>query len=368
MRVTRVRVRDFRCYAEAEAELGPAITVIHGRNGAGKTNLLDAVYLGATGRSSRTTSDRELVRFGERVARVELHGEAEDGAHVLAAGLEPGERRRLTADGVEVPRLTDVAVRPLASVFLPDRLEIVKGAPALRRNHLDQLVTGLWPARSAPRREYAAALAQRNALLARVRAGASGRESIRAWDAQLARLGVEVMGNRAAAIEAVAAGFTELAAELGLDGESRIAYRPRSKAASAPELEAELAERLDSDLARGFTEHGPHRDEATIKRDGRELKTYGSQGEQRLALLALLLAERAALAATRGRPPLMLLDDVMSELDATRRERLVEILRAVGGQSVITTTDLGHVPGVESAEVARIAVAGGSILEEAVAA
>lgn len=368
MLVTRVKLRDFRCYEGAEVALGPAITVIHGCNGAGKTNLLDAIYLGCTGRSSRTNADRELVRFDAAVARVELHGEAEDGPHELTVGLDPGERRRLAADGVTVARLTDVAVRPLTSVFLPDRLEIVKGAPALRRNHLDQLVTGLWPARSGPRRDYASALAQRNALLARVRVGATDRGSLETWDAQLAGHGIEVMTHRASAIEAIAEGFTAVAAELGVDGEAQIAYRPRSKATSAEALAAELAERVDSDLARGFTGHGPHRDDVAIKRDGRDLRTYGSQGEQRLALLALLLSERAALAETRGRPPLMLLDDVMSELDESRRRRLVEILASVGGQSVITTTDLAHVPGGDEPGVARVAVAAGSILQEAVAA
>jgi DNA replication and repair protein RecF len=368
VRLTRIRLRDFRCYETAETELGAGITVIHGRNGAGKTNLLDAIYLGCTGRSSRTNSDRELVRFGAPVARVELHGVSDDGPHELAVGLEPGERRRLTADGVGVARLTDVAVRPLASVFLPDRLEIIKGSPALRRNHLDQLVAGLWPARSEPRREYASALAQRNALLARVRSGASGRDSLAAWDAELARHGVEVMAHRAAATETIVAGFTSIATALGLDGEALIAYRPRSKATTAAELAAELEERVDSDLARGFTGHGPHRDDVAIKRDGRDLRTYGSQGEQRLALLSLLLAERDALAQTRGRPPVMLLDDVMSELDESRRRRLVEILAASEGQSVITTTDLGHVPGGEQTGVARVPVAGGSILREAAAA
>jgi DNA replication and repair protein RecF len=126
-------------------------------------------------------------------------------------------------------------------------------------------------------------------------------------------------------------------------------------------------ERLPSDLERGYTGHGPHRDELAILRDGRELRVYGSQGEQRLALLALLLAERAVLARERGRTPLMLLDDVMSELDAERRELLARELRS-GGQSVIATTDLAHVPGASDASVTRLRISPGTILQEAIAA
>jgi DNA replication and repair protein RecF len=146
--------------------------------------------------------------------------------------------------------------------------------------------------------------------------------------------------------------------------EAEVVYRPRSRATTAQELAAELGERLESDLERGFTGHGPHRDEVVLRREARELRAYGSRGQQRLALLALLLAEREALAESRGTPPLMLLDDVMSELDAGRRTRLIDVLRG-GGQSLITTTDLAQVPGGEDADVTRLAIAEGAVLQEA---
>src|SRR3954451_7847844 len=168
MPVTRLRLRDFRCYAAAELALGPGLTVIHGRNGAGKTNLLAALYFGLTSRSCRTTNEREVVRFGESAARVEVEVTDEDGPHELAVGFQPGEAKRLRADGAPVERLLDVAERPLASVFLPYALELVKGAPALRRAHLDRVVAAAWPSRAGTRRSYTHALAQRNALLARV--------------------------------------------------------------------------------------------------------------------------------------------------------------------------------------------------------
>jgi DNA replication and repair protein RecF len=366
--VTRLRLRDFRTYAAADVRLGPGLTVVHGRNGAGKTNLLEGLYFGCTGRSCRTTTERAVVRFDAAVTRVEVTvRDDEQREHELAVGFAPGEDKRLTVDGAPVERLLDSPSRPLVSVFLPDRLELVKGPPALRRSHLDALVTATWPARAETRRAYGRALAQRNALLARVRHGHGSAASIGAWDAELARHGVALRDDRAAAVELVAPAFAQRAEDLGLSGAVELRYRPRTSAPDADALAAELAERLSSDLDRGFTGHGPHRDDLALLREGRELRTYGSQGEQRLALLALLLAEREVLTQARGAPPLMLLDDVMSELDPERRERLTRLL-AGGGQSLITTTDLDHVPGARDASVTRLAVVDGAVLQEAEAA
>lgn len=368
MRVMQVRVRDFRCYADVSAAFGPGLTVITGPNGAGKTNLLEALYFGCTGRSCRTTNEREVIRFGQPATRVVVNAEGDDGAHELSVGFQPGEPKRLRVDGATVERMLDVSERPLVSVFLPDRLDLIKGAPALRRAHLDQFVAALWPARAATRRAYAQSLAQRNALIARIRSGSAGRDSLSSWDAQLARHGMALMDDRRHAIEAVAEEFVQCCGELGLAGEPRLGYRPRSRATEPEQLRAELAERVDSDLERGFTAHGPHRDDVVAVREGRELRAYGSQGQQRLALLALLLAERSALAQRRQMAPVMLLDDVMSELDGRRRHALVDLLRSGGGQAVITATEADQVPGADEPGIHRLEVVEGGRLIETVAA
>jgi DNA replication and repair protein RecF len=268
-------------------------------------------------------------------------------------------------DGALLERLLDAPQRPMVSVFLPDRLELIKGAPGLRRAHLDQLVAALWPARVASRRAYGQALAQRNALIARLRAGRGSRDSLSSWDAQLAHHGVALMRDRASAVKQVVPEFTRLGSALGVEGELELSYRPRSRAKAPDELAAELASRVDGDIERGFTGHGPHRDELASTLDGRDLRAYGSQGQQRLALLCLLLAEREAIAAHRDAPPVMLLDDVMSELDRSRRQALVDLLRGGAGQAVITATDPEHVPGFDEADVTRIVVSAGRVLEEA---
>jgi DNA replication and repair protein RecF len=368
MRVLTLSIRDFRCYGAAEAAIGEGITVVWGPNGAGKTNLLEALYFGCTGRSCRTTNEREVVRFGAAAARVVVKLRTIDGTHDLAVGFEPGQPKRMLVDGAPVERLLDIAERPLLSVFMPDRLELVKATPGVRRAHLDQVVAALWPSRTVARRSYAHALAQRNALLARIRSGHSSRGSLSAWDLQLAGHGVALMNDRAEAVRAAAAPFVRYAEALGLSGEPAIEYRPRSKASTPEELASELAARVDGDLERGFTGHGPHRDELLLTRVGRELRSYGSQGQQRLALLALLLAERDVISAVRPFPPVMLLDDVMSELDHDRRRALVEVLRAGAGQAIITTTDVEHVPGVDGADVSLLAVSEGRLVHEAAAA
>ncbi len=365
MRVERLTVRDFRGYHDAEVAFGPGLTVITGPNGAGKTNLIEALYYGCTGRSCRTSNEREMVRFREEVTRVVVTAWAQDGGHELAVGFAPGEPKRMTVDGAPVERLVDVVQRPLVSVFLPDRLELIKGAPSLRRSHLDQFVAALWPARVAARRAYAQSLAQRNALITRIRSGVAGRDSLTTWDGQLARHGIELMTDRRQAMESVSEIFGRRCADLGLVGGPAVRYRPRSSASEPAGLLAELREREDSDLERGFTGHGPHRDDISLLHEGRELRAYGSQGQQRLGLLALLLSEREALAARRQTPPLMLLDDVMSELDRDRREALVALLRCSGGQSVITATDGDQVPGAGDPDVTRIEVREGRVLVEA---
>jgi DNA replication and repair protein RecF len=362
--VRRVSLRNFRSYERSEVRLGEGITVVAGRNGAGKSNLLEAVYFGCTGRSCRTANERECVRFGAAVLRLELTAEGPDGLHELAVGFQPGESKRFTVDGAPVERLADSSARPLVSVFMPDRLELIAGTPSLRRAHLDQVVAALWPGRTATRRAYSAALAQRNALVAAIRAARAGRGSMPAWDAELARHGVALMRDRAETLERLRPRFAGHAAALGLEGAAELAYRPRSRAADADALAAELAERLEGDLQRGFTGHGPHRDDVAFSLEGRDLRAYGSRGQQRLALLALLLAEREELADARGTAPLMLLDDPMSELDGGRRERLVDVLRR-GGQSVIAATELGLVPGSDAGDVVRIAIVDGAVLQQA---
>jgi len=339
--VGAVKCRGFRNLADGRVEIGAGIVVVHGPNGAGKTNLLEAVYFGLTGHSFRAGNDRDMIRFSEQGARVQL--ELPDGEQLLAALDRSGERRHPEAR------------RPLVSVFHPDRLQLVKGAPAHRRAHLDRLCAAVWPARADLRQRFGRTLAQRNALVARVRAGLASAETLPSWDERLAAEAEPLIEARAEAVEVLAGPFGDLAARLGLP-ETEIAYRPRATADRA-ELAEELGRRRAEDLGRAYTSYGPQLDEVELRISGRQLRRFGSQGQQRLALLALLFAERAVLIDADRPAPLMLLDDVMSELDPDHRRLLVSLL-GEGGQSLITATEAEHVP---SAAGLLVAVSGGAI-------
>jgi DNA replication and repair protein RecF len=298
-----------------------------------------------------------VIRFEADSARAEL--ELADGDRLLSALDRSGERRHLLGG---TPRTAGTS-RPLVSVFHPDRLQLVKGAPAHRRAHLDRLSAALWPARADLRRRFGRTLAQRNALVSRVKAGLADAGSLAAWDDRLAAEAEPLIAARDQAVTALRDTFAELASRLGLPP-AEVSYRPRASG-DRDTLAAELAERRERDLGRAYTSYGPQLDEVELRLAERPLRRFGSQGQQRLTLLALLFAERAALLAA-GRPaPLMLLDDVMSELDPEHRGLLVSLL-ADAGQALITATESDQVPAASG--VLRIAVADGATSSLAVAA
>jgi DNA replication and repair protein RecF len=342
MRVESLTTLGFRNLAPATLELGDGVTLLHGPNGAGKTNLLEALYMALTGRSCRTRAERETIAFGEPLARAEAVVEDSGERREFLAAVDRAEGRRHLVNGS--PAQADAAtLRPALAVFMPDRLALVKGPPAARRSHLDTFIAAQRPARAEARRRYARALAQRNALLARIRSGGAVADSLDAWDAELAAAGMELIATRAEAVATLAPPFAKAAEELGLGG-AELEYRPRSRAEDAEVLRAELAERRESDLARGFSGHGPHLDELAIRAGGRLARRYASQGQQRMALLALLFAEREVLVEQDRTAPLLLLDDVTSELDPSRRELLCARLQDTPGQALITATEAEHLP------------------------
>jgi DNA replication and repair protein RecF len=360
--VESVGVHGFRNLVDCEVDLGPGVNLLWGANGAGKTNLLEATYMALAGRSCRTRDDREAIAFGGNLVRAEATVSDSSGARRFLSSVSRAEGRRQLVDGAPAgPEAADL--RPPLAVFMPDRLALVKGPPAGRRTHLDGFCAALWPARGEARRRYARALAQRNALLGRIRAGTASADTLDAWDLELATAGVELAAIRAQAVGLLAPAFGSASEALGLAPAGELRYRPRSEATEPDALVAEIAERRDADIARGYSGWGPHHDELALELDGRSLRRYGSQGQQRAGLLALLFAERTVL-LDDGRPaPLMLLDDVTSELDAEHRALLVELLSG-GGQAVITATEPDHLP--DAAARQEIAIRDGRPLGAAI--
>jgi len=347
--VAAVEARPLRSLSDVRVELDAGIVSLIGPNGAGKTNLLEALYFALTGRSFRTSDRRELIPFGGQLARAEAVVRDGDGIeHRLLASVSRGEGRRHLLDGDPADPVELARSRPPVAVFSPDRLTLVKGPPAERRAHLDRYVAARWPTRAGLRQRFGQALAQRNALIANLAAGRAAGE-LEVWDAALAEAAEALVAARAEAVAELAQPFAAAAADLGLAGGGTLEYAPRASGDAAA-IRAGLAERRDADLRLGRTSWGPHLDELKLSAADKSLRRYGSQGQQRAALLALLFAEREALLAARRVAPLLLLDDVMSELDPQRRGFLVERL-AGEGQALITAAAEESVPAAAREQV-----------------
>jgi DNA replication and repair protein RecF len=310
--------------------------LVTGANGAGKTNLLESLHVGTQGFSPRTRSDGQLIRFGSAGARVALAGERQGRPLQLEVTLQREAGKRAKLNGAALRSTEQLRGEVSTLVFTPDRLAVVKGGPAARRAYFDRALGRLLPGRASLPLEYAAAVGQRNAALRRAAIGVSTRDAVSPWTEQVATLGAALVEARREAIALLSPAFAERAGELGLS-DAALDY-----AGEAPTVEA-LAARLERDLERGVTGIGPHLDDVTVRAGSRELRAFGSQGEQRLAVLSLLLAEAEVLADRRGAPPLVLLDDVLSELDATRRRTLAERIGQVG-QAIVTATGADALP------------------------
>ena len=322
-----------------------------GPNGVGKTNLLEALHVGAQGFSPRTRAEAQLVRFGADAARVALAGSEREVGVSTRVTIRRGEGKRTELNGAPLASADELRTRVTALAFLPDRLAVVKGGPLVRRSFFDRMLGRVFPARASLAPEYGRAVAQRNEALRRIRAGLSSRAAAEPWTAAVTELGTELDDARAELVGLLAPRFASAAGLLGLT-DARVAYEPR------PLTVEELDARYERDLARGVTGAGPHLRDVELAAGGRELRSFGSQGEQRAAVLALILAEAALLRERRGAAPLLLLDDVLSELDEERRRAL---LAAVGaeGQTVITATSAGALPRGAAEPAVRIEVTPG---------
>jgi DNA replication and repair protein RecF len=322
---------------------------VTGANGAGKTNLLESLHVGTQGFSPRTRADAQLVRFGREAARVALRGERAGAPVELEVTLELRTGKRASLNGARLRAAEQLRGEVTTLVFTPDRLVVVKGGPAARRAYFDRVLGRLSPSRAGLSAEYGAAVGQRNAALRRIAQGASSREALAPWNDQVSRLGAALVEGRAEAVRELQPGLQERAGELGLE-EAELSYE--AEPPTVPELEA----RTERDLERGTTSLGPHLDDIGIHSAGRDLRAFGSQGEQRLAVLALLLAEAELLEERRGTRPLLLLDDVLSELDAGRRQILAGRLRE-SGQALVTSASRNALPG-EPAQTIEVEQAG----------
>ena len=369
MRLTRLQLEDFRSYASAELRPEPGLTIVAGPNGAGKTNLLEAIFVTVTGRSHRAGSDGEMVRHGRPFARVRLDladpsaGETAKVELLLPAEDAPAElRKRVTVNGL-ARRATSVSDTVRVVLFRPEEMLLLIGAPSERRRFLDAILAQRHRAAARDLAELARVLAQRNALLRAIRREEATAETLALWDEQLALVGARVTAARLQLVSELATRIPALhdavAPAMERGDQVRLAYvdtlkdawpdRPTVPAAAPTHEALEEAYRRriwqvrDKEMWNGVSLVGPHRDDLRVELAGREVAAHASRGQQRTIILALKLAETDLLGADGSRTPIVLLDDVFSELDAHRAKRSLALLLE-RGQVLVTMAELASLP------------------------
>ena len=342
MIVTSIKLNQFRNYEALALQPHERLTALVGQNAQGKTNIVEAVYLLATGRSHRTSRDGELIQWGKEGAylRIDVRRSIE---HRLEMRIVRGGRKQIKKDGAPLRRMGELMGCLNVVMFSPEDLRLVKDGPGERRRFMDVLLCQIRPAYFYALSNYQRALSQRNALLKEVGFKKQGEEVLEVWEEQLARSGALICLHRAQLMELLLPLAQEMHGRVsGGREELSVQYEPNVSASTLEDcvealLEALRRERPD-DLRRGLTGKGPHRDDISLRLNGCDLRAFGSQGQQRTAALALKLAELQAMERDTGHSPVLLLDDVMSELDETRQSLLLRSIEKY--QTILTCTQL----------------------------
>ena len=340
MRITDLQLEHYRNIRQAHFQPGPELTVICGRNGQGKTNLLEAVWLMTGGKSFRGSKDAELIQrdqpFGSLQAVTETDQGQQNRIHLtIGSKQSPRPGRCARRNGVDLGQAAALAGSFPAVVFEPGNLNLIKGSPEGRRRFLDAALCQLYPGYLATWRRYARLMAQKNALLKQYHRTPGAGEMLDVFDQELARHGEELMARRSRYMELLIPFAQENYAQISRGSEPlQLHYKPSCEPGQLAQL---LAQARSSDLRAGFGTAGPHREDFEVLLAGQPARLYASQGQQRSAVLSLKLAEASCTQQITGEHPVMLLDDVLSELDAVRQEYLLTRMR--GKQTIVTACD-----------------------------
>jgi DNA replication and repair protein RecF len=331
--ITDIRLQHFRSYADASFEIDQGVNIIVGPNASGKTNLLEAILIVALG-SSYKAKDADLVRFGSSWARIDA--DTITGPRTVKFKTEPSFTKSFEIDEQVLSRLHQTRTLPVV-LFEPNHLLLLSGSPDLRRSFLDDLIEQTEPGYASVRRHYKRVLAQRNALLKKNPRDLA--QQLFVWNVRLSELGGKIVRERQALIDRFGAHASELYGSLsGRDNVIELSYATQFPVESyETALLHKLESNLELDVIRGYTASGPHRDDLKAKIDGHEVSEAASRGETRTLVLALKIMELRLLEESRNQKPILLLDDVFSELDTVRRQALTRYVADY--QTFITTTD-----------------------------
>ncbi len=367
MKISSILLKNFRNYEEALIAPCPGVTVLVGDNAQGKTNVLEAVYLCCTGRSHRTSRDREMIRAGEDSCYVKVCGVRRDGPHDVEVAFAVSGKRRVKVNGSVTTKSGELLGHITGVLFAPEDLRMIKDGPQARRRFIDMELSQLKPAYYYALQRYNRALRQRNALLKDISLTGALAATLDVWDAELSQSGAEIMRERAAFVEELCKSASKIHTEVtGGREELSVTYEPdvplgESLEECRNQLVSALLERRQTDIRRMLTSAGPHRDDMGVYVDGMDARAFGSQGQVRTCALSLKLSEVDIMRRLLGDSPVLMLDDVMSELDPERRRLLVSHLSDV--QTLITCTDKNDLAGAHVGKLLNVRAA--TITEEA---
>jgi len=363
LHITRLALENFRIYPELQIEFSQGLTIIVGPNASGKTSLLEAIHLLATTKSQRTHTDRQLVRYDAPHSRVQgrfvscdsqaadisvfLPGESQPDNGAIAAGESTRITKEVKVDGIQIESVAQIIGRVAVVIFSSEDLSIVKGSPGHRRRFLNVAIAQLRPRYLDDVQRYRRALGQRNELLKSIRRGAP-RSDLQPWNRQLIEAAAAIAGDRQEFLETLNEAANLVHADFTAHGETLVLSYDGDLAGlddtdeRSRRFEQLLSDGEQRDVDYGYTAVGPHRDDFSILVNGVSLRSYGSQGQQRTAALSLKLSQADVVTAWRGEPPLVLLDDCLSELDDRRSCRVLEMAECLGGL-IITSPVLSDV-------------------------
>lgn len=348
MRIQELSLQHYRNYDALTLAPDPGLNVFEGLNAAGKTNILESVFLCALGRSHRTPRDAELLQEHEPFGSVRLFLDTRGGTRSIRIELVEGDRKKVFIDDAPTTRSGELMGCLNVVMFSPEDLQLVKEGPSERRRFLDMELSQLKPSYYYNLQQYSSALKNRNLLLKETPVRY---DMIELWDEQLAKLGSKIILDRKSFIEELSMIARSLHSEMSGGKESlTVLYEPSVPCSDESRLmetlQEQLTERLERDIFRGYTSAGPHRDDLALLLNDRDVRVYGSQGQQRTTALSLKLSEIELIRKRRAERPVLLLDDVFSELDGDRQARLLDVVSDC--QSFITCTHLEEFAQIET--------------------
>lgn len=367
MYVDSIKLINFRNYINLDIKLNKKLNIFLGPNAQGKTNLLESIYISSGGKSYRTSRDRELINMDKDAGYIGLKVIKDEYVKYIEIKFEKDKNKRVRVNKIEIDKLSELIGQINVVIFSPEDLNLIKGGPSERRTFLDNEISQIKPKYKYNLNKYNKILFQRNNLLKKIRYNKNDLNMIDVWDTQLIDTGIDIIASRVNFIEKISHISRDIHKELTTSGEELlIEYSPsfRVKNLNREELsevfKKYLNDNLTKDIERGTTSVGPHKDDIEILINNMSCRIYGSQGQQRTSALSLKLAEVDLIKDETGVYPILLLDDVLSELDINRRKSLVRTFKDV--QTIITSTDDIEIEDIDSQNKSVFLINNGKIV------